>query len=56
MIPQGVFPERSRSFETERYEAEVTSRSVEIYTEALAAGRKLTNSEARKLAIEEIGR
>ena len=55
MIPQGVFPERSRSVETERYEANVAARSVEIYTQALASGRRLTSNEARKLAIEEIG-
>jgi hypothetical protein len=55
MIPQGVFPERSRSVETERYEANLAARTVEVYTQALAAGRKLTHSEAKKLAQEEMG-
>lgn len=55
MVPAGVFPERSRSVETERYEANLAAKTVEVYTQALAAGRKMTHSEAKAAAKEMIG-
>lgn len=55
MVPQGVFPERSRTVETERYEASVAAKAVEIYTTTLAAGRRMSYAEARDAAREVLG-
>jgi hypothetical protein len=55
MVPQGVFPERSRTVETERYEASVAAKAVEIYTTTLAAGRRMSYAEAREAAREVLG-
>lgn len=52
MVPSGVFPERNRSVETERYEASVAAKAVEIYTQTLHSGRRMTYAEASKAARE----
>jgi len=56
MIPGGDEPPRRHlGVESERYEAQVASTAVEIYSAAINAGKKMTQAEAFAAAKEKVG-
>lgn len=55
MIPGGELPQRQRpSVETERYEAQVSQKAVEIYTAKLDSGEVLNYEQCYALAEQEL--
>lgn len=57
MVPRGEMPERRVStVETERYEAQISERSLEIYNASLAAGKPKTADQCWDEAAKEVTR
>lgn len=56
MVPAGVMPGRlqDRSVETEKYEADLAEAAIEVFTQAQAAGERLTYEQAREKAKSRI--